>query len=113
MVSPVYASTIYVEGYTSGYYEGYYTQQEFLNYCPMCGEYGTLDTYVKGVNEITCLYCDADYSYSGKEKHEDGPRAYLIPYTPTLEDNTKEELVVVEKSLMEQMRDIYLNNNII
>lgn len=113
MLSPVYGGTIYVEGYTSGYYEGYYTQQEFINYCPLCDHYDTLAIYVKGVNEITCLYCDADYSYSGKDKYGGGPRGYLIPYIPETQNITKEEIIVVEKSLMEQMRDIYINNNII
>jgi hypothetical protein len=67
-------------GYTSGNGEGYWTEYSFINYCPLCHHYNTLETYVKGVNEITCTYCDADYSYSGHDKHEGYSRAWLTPY---------------------------------
>jgi hypothetical protein len=67
-------------GYTSGYGEGYYTEYSFVNYCPLCHHYNTLETYVKGVNEITCTHCDADYSYSGRDKHEGYARAWLTSY---------------------------------
>ena len=74
------ASTISGSGYTSGYGEGYYVHYSFYNYCPLCGGIDCLDTYVKGVNEITCLHCDADYSYSGRDKYGGGARAWLTPY---------------------------------
>jgi hypothetical protein len=82
--------TITGEGYTSGIGEGYYTEYSFINYCPLCHHYNTLETYVKGVNEITCTHCDADYSYSGRDKHEGYARAWLTSYVepePPVTDN--------------------------
>jgi hypothetical protein len=72
-------NTITGEGYTSGYGEGYYTTYAFYNYCPLCGATDCLERYVKGVGELTCTWCDADYSYSGRDKYAGGCRAWLEP----------------------------------
>lgn len=70
-------------GIASGYHEGYYTHFSFENYCPLCGHHGTLEWNPKGTSEgeITCSFCDADFSVSGKDKWDGGPRAWLIKYT--------------------------------
>jgi hypothetical protein len=90
------ADVISGSGYTSGYGEGYYTSYSFINYCPLCGAYGTLETYVKGVNEITCTRCDADYSYSGRDKWEGGERAWLTTYYEPEPTTTSAEIAPVQ-----------------
>ena len=69
------------EGYTTGYGEGYYTHYSFYNYCPLCGATDSLERGVKRYDELTCTVCDADYSFSGKDKTYN-PRAWLIPQPP-------------------------------
>lgn len=69
------------EGYTTGCGEGYYTEYCFINYCPLCQHYDCVYQGIKRYDELTCTVCDADYSFSGKEKLYN-PRAYLIPYNP-------------------------------
>lgn len=76
-----YGSVISGEGYTSGVNEGYYTHYSFINYCPLCGAHESLDIGVKRYDELTCVVCDADYSFSGKDKTYK-PRAWLITYVP-------------------------------
>lgn len=77
------------DGFTTGVNEGYYTHYSFLNYCPLCGYYDCLERGFKRNDEITCTYCDADYSFSGKEKlHR--PRAWLTPYVPEPEPSVLE-----------------------
>ena len=68
-------------GYTTGVGEGYYTQYAFYNYCPLCHHTNCLERGLKRHDEITCYKCDADYSFSGKEKLYN-PRGYLVPFYP-------------------------------
>jgi hypothetical protein len=69
------------EGYTTGVSEGWYTHYAFLNYCPNCGHYNCLIRGLKRNDELTCIYCDSDYSFSGREKvYHSG--AWLTPYYP-------------------------------
>lgn len=69
-------------GYSSGVNEGWYVHHySFYNYCPHCHHYNCLGRGVKRYDEITCTQCDADYSFSGKEKVYRYPY-YLEPYTP-------------------------------
>ena len=53
------------------------------NHCPLCGHNDTLIFNPKGSyeGELTCIYCGADYcAVTGKDKHENGPRAELTPF---------------------------------
>jgi len=108
------AEIISGQGYASGIGEGYYTHYSFINYCPLCNHYGTLDTYVKGVNEITCLNCDADYSYSGRDKYEGYTRAWLTSYSE-LEAVTQGNQTTqpVQLSHLELAHQVFSNNSII
>jgi hypothetical protein len=78
------SSYISGSGVASGYNEGYKTTFCFENYCPLCGHHACLSWNPKGTveGEITCRYCDADYSVSGRDKYYKGARAWLIEYTP-------------------------------
>jgi hypothetical protein len=97
LAQPVNAGVITGSGIASGYYEGYYTTFSFLDYCPLCTCYDVLIWNPKGTyeGEITCSYCDADYSVSGKDKYYRGDRAWLTPYTEPIET---EAVPVVEKN---------------
>jgi len=120
-LNPVCATEVISgSGYTSGNGEGYWTEYSFINYCPLCGYSGTLETYVKGVNEITCTHCDADYSYSGRDKHEGYSRAWLIVYvepepTPTSENLTTNTTPITTTTLtpLEQALKTLQTNKII
>ncbi|MEN6293531.1 MAG: hypothetical protein ABFD07_16145 [Methanobacterium sp.] len=104
-------------GYTSGTGEGYYTEYSFLNFCPLCGHYNCLEVGVKRYDEITCVRCDADYSFSGKEKHIPA-RGWLTPYEPEPTDNvsttnTTTEIVIQEQKPLDKAVSVYLAHKII
>ena len=106
-------TTITGEGYTTGCGEGYYTHYSFWNYCPLCGHSECLMQGYKRYDEITCTVCDADYSFSGKEKMYN-PSGWLTPYTPepTVRENrtvTKQEPTKLE--LMK--KTVKTHNNIL
>lgn len=84
------------KGYTTGVNEGYYTSYSFYNYCPLCHHYNTVYRGIKRNDELTCSNCDADYSFSGKEKLHN-PRAWLIKYHP----KPKHEVEKVEEPVKE------------
>lgn len=68
-------------GYTTGVNEGYFVHYSFYNYCPLCGHRNCLERGLKRNDELSCWFCRADYSFSGKEKLY-CPRAWLVPYSP-------------------------------
>jgi len=113
-----------IEGYfiPSGMYGGHSGYYTWMDYCPLCHHYNCLLNNPKGTyeGEVTCGICDSDYDgTTGADKHGDGAWAFLIEYVepePIIEapqPQTQSEPVVVVKSQLEQMRDIYNNNSII
>ena len=119
-----------ISGYfePSGMYGGHSGYYDWVDYCPLCHHYNCLLNNPKGTyeGEITCGRCDADYDgTTGADKSGDGARAYLIPYEEYVppQNNTTNitttnitqnvEAVVVVKSPLEQMVDIYNSNKII
>jgi hypothetical protein len=84
LISPTYASPDIItgSGYSSAVNEGWYVDQYmFYNYCPHCHHIDCLVRGLKRNDELTCVFCDADYSFSGREKVYQNPY-YLEPYTP-------------------------------
>jgi len=69
------------EGYTTSCGEGYYTHYAFISYCPHCHHYNTVYRGIKRYDELSCTYCGADYSFSGREKVYSNPH-YLTAYYP-------------------------------
>jgi hypothetical protein len=70
-------SGVYDTGYS---YTRYY--REYVDYCPLCSHSNTLANNPKGTieGEITCTFCDADYSgVTGWDKTH-RPRARLTRY---------------------------------
>lgn len=81
-------------GYSSGVNEGWYVHHySFYNYCPHCHHINCLEAGLKRYDEITCTHCDADYSFSGKEKVYCYPY-YLEPYIPEPEPTVAENTTV-------------------
>lgn len=118
LILPTYSFGGTISGYYTpgGYYGGHSGYYEWIDYCPQCHHYNCLANYHKGVNEITCVLCDADYDgCTGGDKHAGGAWAWLIPYVPKVEKVEPEpnEPPVIVKTPLEQMRDIYYNNKII
>lgn len=118
LILPTYSFGGTISGYYTpgGYYGGHSGYYEWIDYCPQCHNYNCLANYYKGVNEITCVICDADYDgCTGGDKHAGGAWAWLIPYVPEVEKVEPEpiEPPVIVKTPLEQMRDIYYNNKII
>lgn len=65
-------------------YDHYFTAS-FVNYCPHCHSYGTLEFNPKGTDEgeWTCSKCNSDYcAADGKEKLDDS-NYRLTPYNIT------------------------------
>jgi len=67
-----------------------YITASFVNYCPHCHSYGTLEFNPKGTpeGEWTCSKCNSDYcAADGKEKI-DGSNYCLTPYNVTNTNTT-------------------------
>jgi hypothetical protein len=71
---------------------------------------------------VTCGYCDADYDgTTGYDKYEGGSRGQLISYVEEEVSVTQEvtpsppivEPVVIQKSPLDLMKEIFNNNKII
>lgn len=106
-------SVISGEGYTTGCYEGYYTHYAFYNYCPLCGHIECLMQGYKRYDEITCTVCDADYSFSGKEKMYN-PRGWLTVYSPPEATISKKETTQKKPTKLELMKKtVKTHNNIL
>lgn len=95
----------------SGYYQWY-------DYCPQCHHYNCLGNYVKGVNEISCYACSADYDgCTGLDKSEGGARAeltrYYEPKPEPVENNTTVEVVVKEKSKLEICKELVQTSEVL
>lgn len=70
--------SINVYGYSTSCMSGWViVNNTFQDYCPMCGHENCLGVGIKRNDEISCYYCDADYSFDGYEKMNP-PRARLI-----------------------------------
>ena len=118
-ITPTTAVTItdeYIQGtaIASGYGEGYWTDFSFMNYCPLCDGYGTLEWNPKGTREgeITCLYgCDADYSVSGKDKYYKGCRGCLTPYSQGITEPAPAPERVNQTEIIRLKLIDYLKNN--
>ena len=113
-ISCSFASDNYIGGYfePSGYYgnsPGYYY---WLNYCPLCHHYGTLEKNPKGTyeGEITCIHCDADFDgTSGADKYVGSPRGWLIPYTkPILQPQAQIQPVDQQLNQTKSQKEILL-----
>jgi hypothetical protein len=101
-------------------YGNYYTA-EFVNYCPICKSYGTLEFNPKGTaeGEWTCSKCNADYcAADGKEKMP-GSNIFLTPFNSTNNTNntksinsTQVHAETVTESLQQTIKEqIALFNN--
>jgi len=93
MIGCVSAGTIGGYFMPSGYYGGHSGYYEWIDYCPLCGHYGTLENNPKGTyeGEISCGRCDADYDgCTGYDKHGRGARAKLKAYVPKKVQNKTE-----------------------
>lgn len=95
-----------------------------MDYCPLCHHSNCLLDNPKGTHEgeITCGVCDADYDgTTGYDKNGGGSRGQLIQYEEEEVSVTQkvplnpqpEPIMVVQKTPLEQMRDVYNNNKII
>jgi hypothetical protein len=101
-------------GYSSGVNEGWHVDHySFYNYCPHCHHINCLEVGLKRQDEITCNHCDADYSFSGKEKVYRYPY-YLTPYIPEPEPTiSKMETVQPEPTPWQKAHACFQTNEIL
>jgi hypothetical protein len=79
----------------------------------LCKHYNCLGNHVKGVNEISCYRCDADYDgCTGLDKHGGGARAGLNRYykpepkAATTENTTVQPVVQPQKTQLEIYKEL-------
>ena len=90
---------------------GQYFTASFVNYCPKCHSYGTLEFNPKGTaeGEWTCSKCNADYcAADGKEKMP-GSNVYLTPYNATNNTTGENSTQVHAETLIESIQQSVLD----
>jgi len=94
--------------YPGGHYGGTSGYYYWENYCPLCHHYNCLGNYVKGVNEISCYRCSADYDgCTGLDKAGGGARAELIRYQEPTPEPTPTPPPTTEIQPAKTQIDIY------
>ncbi len=92
----------------------HYITASFVNYCPHCHSYGTLEFNPKGTpeGEWTCSNCNSDYCAAcGKEKIS-GSKYFLTPYNETVNTTTPNNKLNTTNQITSKLIFVTVTENI-
>jgi hypothetical protein len=90
-------------------YGSYYTES-FLNYCPKCNSYGTLEFNPKGIaeGEWTCSKCNADYCAADGNEKMPNTNVHLTKYNATNNKTSVNSTSVHAETITESIKQTVL-----